>query len=627
MQNARNNPSRSMQEAQRLAQAGDLTGAARICRDVAASSPNFHAFFMLGTIESHFGHFEEAEEQLRRAVEINPRSPEALTLYGNALLERGKPALAVKTLSKALSLQPQNAIALLYRGLAYAQTKEHEQALKDFDRVVLLDPGSVYALHNRAMALIALERHAQAQASVDTLLRIAPDYVPALANRALLLAHDHKHAEALFVLDRALKIDPNSADLLNARGQALSALNRHQEAMAAFQKSAAIESRPETFLNIANMLMELDRLEEAFDACGKAIAIQSDYAPALLTRANLLQHLGRPEAAFAAYDAAIAAKPNYPESYYHRGSALLLHGKFAQGWRDFEYRWQAADCGFTRPQLRARQWNGENPTGHSIVVYSEQGLGDAIQFARFLPRLVQAGAKLTFLCHPNLVRLFRPFAAEMEVIGSCAGDRDFDFQCALMSLPEHLAVTLSDLPGPSPYLFAEPALVNRWQEKIGALGFKVGIGWQGNPKGLIDKGRSVPLMKFRPLSMPGVRLISLQRTHGLDQLANFPAGMSIETLGAFDEGKDAFIDTAAIMQNLDLVITSDTATAHLAGALGRPCWVALKQMPDWRWMVERSDSPWYPSMRLFRQPSRGDWDSVFAAMADALRDLPEGRTP
>ena len=614
-----------MQEAQRLAQAGDLAGAAQICRDIVARTPNFHAFFMLGTIESHFGHFEEAEEQLRRAVEINPRSPEALTSYGNALLEQKKPTQAVKTLSRALSLQPQNPIALLYRGLAYAETKEHEEALKDFDRVLILDPRSVYALHNRAVALIALKRHGHARLGVEALLRLAPDYVPALANCALLLTHDRKHGEALSVLDRALAIEPNNTDLLHARGHALAALNRHQEALTAFQKCAALRpGSPETHLNCANMMMELDRLHEALDACGKAIATQADYAPALLTRANLLQHLGRSEEAFAAYDAAVAAKPDYAESYYHRGSALLLHGRFEQGWRDFEHRWQAADCGFTRPELQAPLWGGENLAGRSIVVYSEQGLGDAIQFARFLPRLVALGAKLTFLCHANLVRLFRPFAAEMEITAFCTADREFDFQCALMSLPAHFGVTLEDLPGPVPYLFAQAPLVNLWREKIGARAFKVGIGWQGNPKGLIDKGRSIPLMKFHPLSMPGVRLISLQRTDGLDQLASLPVGMNVETLGAFDDGKDAFIDTAAIMQNLDLVITSDTATAHLAGALDRPCWVALKHMPDWRWMVGRSESPWYPSMRLFRQPSRGDWDSVFASMADALRVLTQG---
>jgi hypothetical protein len=340
----------------------------------------------------------------------------------------------------------------------------------------------------------------------------------------------------------------------------------------------------------------------------------------LALRGNLLLHRDRPEAALAAYDKAIRAAPHYAEAHYHRGSALLLHGQFERGWRDFEHRWQVADCGFDRPVLRAHEWRGEKLQTRSIVVYSEQGLGDAIQFARFLPRLATMGAKLTFLCHPNLVRLFRPFAAAMEVTAFSHAERRFDFQCALMSLAERFAIRLDDLPGPIPYLFPESALVGQWRTRVGDQGFRIGICWQGNPLGKIDKGRSIPLAKYRPLAaVPGVRLISLQKTHGLDQLAHVPAGMKVETLGTFDEGADAFIDTAAIMQNLDLVITSDTASAHLAGALGRPVWVAVKHMPDWRWMLERGDSPWYPTMRLFRQPARDDWDSVFAAMADALR--------
>jgi hypothetical protein len=181
------------------------------------------------------------------------------------------------------------------------------------------------------------------------------------------------------------------------------------------------------------------------------------------------------------------------------------------------------------------------------------------------------------------------------------------------------------LPNQVPYLFAEPELVEKWQRHIGSEGFRIGICWQGNPAGQIDRGRSIPLAQFESISsIAGVRLISLQRTHGLEQLQQLPPGMHIETLGPFDTGSAAFIDTAAIMQNLDLVVTSDTSVAHLAGALGRPVWLALKHIPDWRWMLDRSDSPWYPSMRLFRQKRRGDWGGVFAEIADALRKIRPG---
>jgi hypothetical protein len=259
-------------------------------------------------------------------------------------------------------------------------------------------------------------------------------------------------------------------------------------------------------------------------------------------------------------------------------------------------------------------------------VFSEQGLGDAIQFVRFLPQLADMGARLTFLCHPTLIRLFRNFAAGgIELIASCRGDRRFDYQCALMSLPERFGTTIASLPNAVPYLFAEPELVEKWRKHIGDEGFRIGVCWQGNPAGQIDKGRSIPLAHFQSIaSIPGVRLISLQRSHGLEQLAQFPAAMRIETLGPFDTGNDGFIDTAAVMQNLDLIITSDTSVAHLAGALGRTVWVALKHTPDWRWMLKRRDSPWYPSMRLFRQRERGDWAGVFAEIADALQKFRSG---
>ncbi len=631
MQNSLGTPAAAaIERAQLLARAGDLKGAAELCRGVVAREPkHFYALFMLGTLESQFGEFGQAEKHLARAVKLEPRSAEALTLYGNVLIEKKQQAEAISVLSRALAIQPQNSHALLYRGLAYAETGKHDEAIQDFDRVLRLDPRSVFALHNRATSLIALKRHKEARPNVEALLRIAPAYVPALANQARLLLEDGKHEEALAVLHRALAGDANNPDLINARGTALMKLGRHEEALAAFRRVTTLKAdAPDAHLNAGNMLMELGRLDDALAETEKSIAVQTDYAPALLMRANALQHLGRTAEAFAAYDKTIAVKPDYADAYYHRGSALLLHGRFAEGWRDFEWRWKVTDCGFDRPLLRAAEWRGENLAGKSVIVYSEQGLGDAIQFARFLPRLTERGARLTFLCHPGLVHLFRTLAGEMEVIALSQPDRRFDFQCALMSLPQRFGIGLEDLPGQVPYIFADAGRIESWRARLGESGFKIGIGWQGNPKGLIDKGRSIPLAKFAPLAgVPGVRLISLQKTHGLEQLARLPGGMTVETLGVFDEGPDAFVDTAAIMRSLDLVITSDTATAHLAGALGVPVWVALKQMPDWRWMLGRSDSPWYPTMRVFRQARREDWDSVFADIAEALRLLGQRGTP
>ena len=622
MQNAPEIAAEAMQKAHALAQAGDLAQAAKLCRSVLARAPaHVYALFMLGTIESQFGQYDEAATHLALAVKLSPQTAEILGSYGNVLLELKRYAEAIEVLSRAIRLQPQDQNALLYRGLALAQSGRPEDALKDFDRILLMAPQSVFALHNRANVLLQLDRHGDARRNVEAVLRIAPDHVPAMANLAAILMHDEKFADALRAIDKALSLDGSNADLWITRGQALQHLKEYASAFKSYEKALAL--KPDlgaVFVNICNTLMEQERLEDALSWTEKGIAASPDYAPLFLLRGNILLHLGRRDESLKSYDAALAINPDYHEAHYHRGSTLLLTGRMQEGWADFEHRWQVADCGFDRPELQAAEWTGEPLSGRSIVVYSEQGLGDTIQFARFLPALTQRGAKLTFLCHPNLMRLFAPLAADFEIVPLIEGGRRFDFQCALMSLPYRLKTT--DLHAEAPYLAAEPALISRWRDRIGARGLKVGLCWQGNPKGKIDQGRSIPLANYAPLaSVPNVRLISLQRTHGLDQLQRLPAGMTVETLGDFDTGDDAFVDTAAIMECLDLVITSDTAIPHLAGALGRPAWVALKHVPDWRWMLERSDSPWYRSLKLFRQPASGDWDSVTTAMAEALKGL------
>jgi hypothetical protein len=244
-----------------------------------------------------------------------------------------------------------------------------------------------------------------------------------------------------------------------------------------------------------------------------------------------------------------------------------------------------------------------------------------LQFARLLPVLASRGALVTFAVRAGLHRVLRTLDAPLRLVESAPADESYDFQSALMSLPCAMGMTLRTLPAQVPYLRAEPSLIAKWGERIGKSGLKIGAGlkigicWQGTLS--TDKGRSAPLRQFRRLAaIAGVRLISLQKVNGLEQLADLPEGMRVETLGEdFESGPDVFPDAAAVMAHLDLVITTDTSIAHLAGALGRPVWVALKHSANWRWLLDRSDSPWYPTSRLYRQRGRGDWDEVFARMA------------
>jgi hypothetical protein len=298
-----------------------------------------------------------------------------------------------------------------------------------------------------------------------------------------------------------------------------------------------------------------------------------------------------------------------------------LSGELAEGWRLYEWRKRLpAPVDTVRYQVPA--WTGREPlAGKVLFLYSDQGLGDAVQFIRYALLARNEGARVIVSVRDGLRRLLGHSLAGIEIWGSRGAPERFDCQAALMSLPLAFGTTLDAIPDFGPYLKPEPALSEAWRRsRIGDHGFKIGIAWQGRPDTNVDIGRSVPLHHFAGLArIPGVRLISLQKGPGIEQISTLPPG-TVETLPeSYDGGDDAFLDCAAIMDSLDLVISSDTAVAHLAGAMGRPVWVALQHVPEWRWLLKRSDSPWYSSMTLFRQTEPQNWDSVFTQIEAALR--------
>jgi len=307
----------------------------------------------------------------------------------------------------------------------------------------------------------------------------------------------------------------------------------------------------------------------------------------------------------------------------------LLLGNFSEGWRDHEFR-KSGNIFNDGKSFKNPVWTGSTEiSGKTILVRPEQGLGDVIQFARYIRCLDKSGARILFDPYPKLAALMKTMDAGFEIVAADDETLLYDYHCPLLSLPFAFGTTEEYMPKDTPYLFADPSRIETWRSRIGATGFRIGICWQGS-KNLIDIGRSFPVDLFKHIArLPGVRLISLHKGAGEDQLVNLPEDMVVEVLGDdFDAGESAFLDTAAVMMCCDLIITSDTSVAHLAGALGAPVWVALKKIPDWRWMLERQDSPWYPTMQLFRQKVEGDWDSVFSEIEDAFIRLranqPEG---
>ena len=601
-------------------EAGNAVEAERRYMDILRAAPDqFDALQLLGLLKAQSGRLAEAESLLRRALAIAD-APLAHFYLGNVLNEQGRSGEALDAYTAALARAPDLIDAAIYRCVLLSQLGRGDEALAGFDEILAKGPDAE-AFYNRANALKRLGRVAEAIPDYEHALALKPDFLEAWFNRGNALRDIGRNDDAVASYDRALALEPHYLDALNNRGVALLDAGRVVEAVDSFDKALAVYPEyAEAANNRGNALMALNRLDDAVASFDRAIAVQPDYAEAHNNRGIALAELKRSEEAIASYSRALALDPGYDEARYNRGVVNLFLGRMAEGWRDYEHRWAFAKFPSRRPPIDAPHWNGEPLSGRSIVVYNEQGLGDTIQFCRYLPLLVQQAATVTFLGPQRMFRLLSGLPGNIRFASALGEEDRFDFQCAMMSVPGVLGTDLGNIPHDVPYLAAEDALVAKWRERIGGNGFRIGICWQGNPEARIDVGRSIPLRAFEPLSrVNGVRLISLQKQHGLEQLRDLPAGMTVETLGDdFDEGPDAFVDTAAAMASLDLVVTSDTSCAHLAGALAHPAWVALRYAPDWRWLPAGTDSPWYPTLRLFRQPRLDDWSDVFKSMAQAL---------
>jgi tetratricopeptide (TPR) repeat protein len=562
------------------------------------------------------GRLAEAKRIARRILMDQPKHAQALHLLGAALSQHGNHTEGLRVIDAAIQIEGQSASIYNSRGNVLVALQRFEEAVASYDKAIALKSDFAEPFCNRGTAHQELKRFNEALLSYEKAIALKPNYAEAFCNRGLALQELNRFEEALASYDKAIALKPDYAEAFYNRGLSLQRRKSFDEALASYDLAIMLKSDfAEAICNRAATLRELKRLDEALASYDQAIALKPDVAEAFFSRGIVQQELKRIDEAVASYDQAIALKPGYAEALWNRALGMLLLGRYEEGWRDYEYRWMAKDFPSRRQDLGLPTWQGEDLSGRHLLVLSEQGLGDAIQFVRYLPLLTERKCKVTFLAPGKLVRLLRRSIQPAEIISDLKAGQGIDFQVGLMSLPLRFNTTMASIPYKVPYLRAEPELEARWKAQIGAHGFKIGIAWQGNPE------RSIPLEQFVPISrVPGVRLISLQKHVGLDQLAGLPKDAAIESLGdSFDSGPDAFIDTAAVMTNLNLVITIDTSIAHLAGALGRPTWVVLRHVPDWRWLLDREDCPWYPSVRLFRQLRRDDWASVFAGVNQELK--------
>jgi tetratricopeptide (TPR) repeat protein/ADP-heptose:LPS heptosyltransferase len=627
-----------------LREQGELDEALACCRRAVQVKPDFaEAHNNLGTVLRAQGKLDEAADCYRRAIELKPAFAEAHSNLGNALQAQGSLAEAVASEQRAIDLKPDYADAHLNLGGAFRDQEKLSEAADCYRRALQIQPNYAEAHLNLGSVLQSQSKLAEAVANYRRALELKPDYAEAHLNLGNALRELGNLEEAAANHRRAMELKPDSAEVMNDLAASLADQGKLDEAADYCRRALALKpDYVEAYSNLGNALAKQSSIAEALAAYRRAIELKPDYAEAYGNLGIALTKQGEFAEASAAYERALELKPDFVGARWNRALFRLLTGDFAQGWPEYEWRWklpQAPARNFSQPL-----WDGGVAHGKTILLHAEQGLGDILQFIRYAPLVKLSGAKVVFECPQSLLPLVADCRGVDQLVGKGSTLPPFDAQSPLLSLPGILHTDLATIPAEVPYLFADPQLVGRWREELRSFsGFKIGIAWQGNPKYPEDKSRSFPLIHFEPLAqLEGVRLLSLQKGAGSEQLRSVVGRFSVTDLGSqLDLAGGAFMDTAAAMASLDLVITSDSAVAHLAGALGVPVWVALPRIPDWRWLLDRSDSPWYPTMRLFRQRTSGDWNGVFDEIRDALRvqialgekrrdelplDLPERKT-
>ncbi|MBJ7416514.1 MAG: tetratricopeptide repeat protein, partial [Niveispirillum sp.] len=575
----------------------------------------------------------------------------------------GKLDEAVRRYQALLQAHPTFAEVLHPLGIAFQQLGLHAQAAEAIGHWVTLVPQDYDALINLSNSLLALKRNADAVQAGQRAVALRPDNAGAHASLAVSqhAARDLAGAEASY--GRALALAPASAEHLFNYANLLVDAGRIDEAVQRYRDALSVrDDFPEIHVNLANNLVRLGKADEAMGHYHAALRLRPGMPEALVNLGNaLFIHAGDLEGARRCFEAVVAQVPTYRDALNNLTSLAmedgdmvtavrharrmlevhpndqLLHttaaglfmslGQWEEGWQHFEWRWLRPNLPVPLRDFGKPEWQGEDISGKTILIHHEQGLGDSIQFVRFVQQVVARAAQVVLEVPSNLMALYglATTGAVLTIYGEPLPP--FDVHVPIMSLARVLGVSVDTVPTPIPYLKADPGRVAAWGDRLPKDGFRIGIVWQGKPGTGVDRGRSYALEQLASVGrVPGVKLISLQKGFGLDQLDRMPDGMKVETLGPdFDEGPDAFMDTAAVMQHLDLIISSDTSVAHLAGALGRPVWVPLKFAPDWRWMRKREDSPWYPgTMRLFRQSAPGEWADVFARLATEVAMLKDG---
>jgi tetratricopeptide (TPR) repeat protein len=562
------------------------------------------------------GNLVEAERLYRQVLTGNPRHAQALDMLGLLAMQAGQAEAARELIAQAIAIEPGVALFHVQLGGVLQALGRRGEARRSLEQALALDAHS----HEALLTLAGLERDEgntqRARAALHGAIAARPAAPAGHYQLGNLEAAAGNWALAEQCFRAALAIDSRSPQAEARLGVTLQAQNELDEAIVHYERALALDpNSAEAHYNLGTVLGQLGREMEAVAHYHAAIRAEPNHASAHTNLGAYYQEALDYERALAHYDAVLRVEPEAAEAHYNRGLMLLTRGDLARGWQ--EYEWRLRLPGFPIRALAEPLWDGSPLPGATLLVHSEQGLGDTLHFVRYV-RTAQQRVGRVWLQVPEVLvpLLVHSGFGDVLVLGEMP---KYDAQAPLLSLPRLLGTTPENIPAPIPYLSVPEELAARWQQRLSAAeGFRVGIAWQGSPANKGDWRRSMPLAEFEPLAkVPGVTLVSLQKRDGERQLRSVPFAV-YELQGVWDEHAGPFVDTAAVIRNLDLVVTADTATAHLAGALGAPVWVALGTKADWRWFRERADTPWYPTMRLYRQTQIGQWRDVFEQMAADL---------
>lgn len=580
------------------------------------------AYAQMAIAMAGLGHLDAALGCCRIALEIDPTL--SIANYHQALIElqQENHSSALDSLNAALKQAPQSAPMWAMKGLLLAKQQDPAGAVAAFDQAIALGLPTADLFQNRAHCHKELQQLDLALNDLESALALDPNHPNALMALGVMSQEMGRHESALGFYTRVIKQNPDKAEAYANLGAVLFEMNRLEDSLETLQ--AAIDLDPTLvngWSNLGATLTRLYRYELAVKAYERVQQLAPQHVDAYSYQGLILHDLNRLNEAMACYEKALQLDPQNHLALWHRAVCLLLQGDFQRGWPAYEARWQHKDLKLQLREYPQPRWTGEQSLqGQHILVYAEQGLGDTIQFARFLPRLVELGATVSFEVQPVLKQLLTRCLPQVRVFGAGEPPPAFDLHIPLLSLPGVLRCDESTIPFADAYLVASQMKCAAWSQRLGTkVRPRIGLTWSGNPLHQNDRNRSMQLKELLQRLPGGFDYICLQnqiRDHDLDTL------LSSKRVQVFTADLQDFEDTAALCQLMDLVITVDTSVAHLSAALGRPTWTLISHSPDWRWMKTRTDTPWYGSMRLIRQTVPGSWQGELKTMAAELERFP-----